>query len=65
MTAEPGVERPPLYYKPLQKIRKKEFNKRSDNFASFMNVPLGSHKILNWWITELPKCSKAVSWTPK
>lgn len=29
-----------------------------------MNVPLDCHKILNWWITELPNCSKAVSHGP-
>ena len=55
---------PPLYYKPLEKIKDKELKIHKGNFDSFMTIPAQIVPIIIWWINNINSGYKLISHGP-
>ena len=61
VACEPGVRYAPLYYKPLEKIKEHNLNRKRGNFNVFMRVTEELKFHLQWWMDNLDQAFQVVA----
>ena len=64
VAAEPGVLYAPLHYKSMELERDLALKRNFGDFDSIMTLSTVSHECLNWWISNIDKAFKPISYCP-
>ena len=61
VASESGVEYAQLRYKPLEKIKDKQFKRKGGNFEATMFLSTTCHRHIQWWLDNLQDSFKLIS----
>lgn len=61
VATESRVDYAPLYFKPLEKIKKQELQIHAGNYDSSRTIPISSIPMLHWWMEKISTCYEQIS----